>query len=526
MTLVSGLAATGCSKKRSEKETSPSGKVSESEAAPDKTSGGRVVLPSNEPRYLNPILETRFTRAVPLIFEGLVGLDPALEPVPLLAEKWQRSGDGKSITFTLRKGVEWHDGRPFTSKDVVFTFDAMRKTDAPTVWRVYFSDVEEVEAPDPNTVVVRYSAPYAPALIAWTVGILPEHVYGEGALVDSRGNREPVGTGPFRLSRWEPGKRMLFDANTNWWNGRPKLDAIELRLDIENQFEALRKGELDFAEVPDVQTWSTEAQLPDFRADYEVATVVGSLFRSIAWNLQREPFDRAEVRKALTMALNRPRIIEDVFLSQARPMSAPFFPNMFGANPDIAPHPFDLDQAAKALDQAGLTANPTGDRFAIKIISVANQRTAPNEEMFAIFRRDLAAIGIDLSVEYLSSEEFESRVVLRDFDGAFFGWLPDIPDPDPSALVHSSQIRVGLNFAGYADQQTDELVAAAARTGNRDERKALYYKVHQRLHEELPYTVLYAPYSHFAWSRRLRGVHPEDIGPQPRTPGIAGWSVQ
>jgi peptide/nickel transport system substrate-binding protein len=488
--------------------------------------GGRIVLPTrNEPRYLNPILETQFSRAGALVFEGLVGLSSALEPVPVLAESWDQSKDGRRLTFTLRKGVKWQDGRPFTSEDVAFTFRAIQETQAPTLWKPYFAAVDKLETPDPETVVAHYSRPYAPALIAWTVGVIPAHVYGGGELTQSEGNRAPVGTGPFRLARWEPGSQLLFEANQLWWQGRPNLDSVVIRVDVEDELAALRAGDLDFAQVPDVARWSSDAQMPDFRAEFEVGTVVGSLYRSLAWNLQRAPLDDPRVRLALTLALNRGRVIEEVFLSQAQAMSAPLFPNMFGADPSIAPHPFDLGRAAVLLDEAGKTTGPSG-RFPLRVVTIASQKTQATEEMFAIFRRDLAGIGIDLKVEYLSPKDFEGRVVMRDFDAVYFGWFPDIPDPDPSALLHSSQIKVGQNFAGYAEPEVDQLLEAAVATSNKDERKAIYHKLHARLHQDLPYTVLYAPYSHFAWSRRLHAVHPEDVGAQPRFPGIAGWWVK
>jgi peptide/nickel transport system substrate-binding protein len=491
------------------------------------------VLPSNEPLYLNPLIETRFTRANELIFEGMVGLSSSLEPVPVLAESWSRSQDGRSITFKLRKGVKWHDGKPFTSKDVAFTFKTIQaigkaaNAQVQSLWPSYFTRVAKLDTPDPHTVVVTYSKSYAPALIAWTVGILPAHVYGTGPIEQSRGNREPVGTGPFRLARWIEGKRMLFEANQGWWNGRPNLDSVELRLDVgDDQLTELKNGKLDFAEVPDVEAWSSEVQLPDFRADFEVATVVGSLYRAIGWNTQKKPFDDKRVRLALTLALNRSRVIEDVYLNQAQAMSAPFFPNMVGADPSIAPHPFDLDRAVKLLDESGYKAGPNG-RFPLEIVASTSQRTPTIEEMFAIFRRDLSAIGIEMKVEYLSPKDYNARQILRDYDAVFFGWFPDIPDPDPSTLLSTAQIRAGRqNVAGYSDPEADRLLEAAVSTGNRDERKALYYKLHAKLHADLPYTVLYAPYSHFAWSRRVHGVHPEDVGPQPRFPGVSGWWVE
>jgi len=538
LSLALALGAAACAKKKSDggKKEGAAGKVGEGGGEDDARAhakprqGGQLVLPAgsggaSEPTYLNPILETSFTRANALIFEGLVGLSSTLEPVPVLAESWQSSPDGKKLTFKLRSGVKWQDGKPFTSKDVQFTFQAIRDTTKATLWKTYFAAVDKLETPDEHTVVVSYAHPYAPALIAWTVGIIPAHVYGGGKLADSKGNKEPVGTGPFRLSRWEPGKQLLFEANTSWWNGRPNLDQVTLRVDTQDPLKALRAGEVDFTQVPDVQVWSTEAQVPDFRADFEVATVHGSLFRMFGWNVQRAPFDDKQVRLALTLALNRSRVIEDVFLSQAQAISAPMFPNMIGPDPSIAPHPFDLSKASALLDEAGKKAGPNG-RFSVQVITVASQKNPPTEEMFAIFRRDYAAIGIDLKVEYLSSKDFSDRVVMRDFDAVYLGWFPDIPDPDPSALLHSSQIKVGQNFAGYSDPEVDKLLEAAVATSNRDERKALYQKLHAKLHADLPYTVLYAPYTHFAWSRRVHGVSPDDIGPQPRFPGLAGWWVE
>jgi peptide/nickel transport system substrate-binding protein len=512
------VSTTGCDRKQ--KAAKDHAAPTDSASAPRR--GGHAVLPSTEPRFLNPVLETRFNRAVPLIFEGLVGMNGSLEPVPVLAESWDVAPDGKRITFKLRKGVTWSDGQPFTSKDVAFTVEAIQTTDAPTSWKAYFANLDKLETPDDLTVVASYKRPYAPALTTWTVGIMPAHVYGGGALGDSPGNSEPVGTGPYKMVRWEKGLRVVLEQNPRWWNGHPNLDSIELRFDIPDQLAALGKGELDFADVPDVGAWASQTQLPEFRESYEVATVAGSLFRMIAWNAQRKPFDDRRVRIALTEALDRPRIIEDVLLGEARPLSAPFFPTMYGADPAIAPYPFDLGAAAKMLDEAGHAQTATG-RFGLTIIAIVSQKTAANEEMFAIFRRDLAAIGIDMKVDYVSASEFENRIVLREFDAAFFGWLPDIPDPDPAALLHSSQIRVGQNIAGYADPDVDHLLEEAGSTPNRDERKALYRKLHAKLYADQPYTVVYAPYNHYAWSRRLHGVNPDDISSTPRFPGVARW---
>ncbi len=493
------------------------------EKAP-RTAGGTAKLPSNEPRFLNPVLETRFDRANVLIFEGLVGFDAKLEPVPRLAESWEQSNEGKTITFRLRKGVKWSDGTDFTSKDVAFTVEQIRNPELRTLWRTYFSGIESVKTPDDLTVVVNYSKAYAPALVSWSVGILPAHKFADTDFATAPANTEPVGTGPFKLTRWEQGGRMLLARNDKWWNGKAGLSNIELVFGVEDKLAALKKGDLDFANIPDIGRWASEAQLPDFLDNFEQTTSVESIFRLIAWNGTKAPFVKPEVRQALTHALDRERVVQDVLLGEGQLLSAPFFANMYGADSSIAPHAYNLERAEELLSAAG-SAKAEGKRFGIDLITLNSQRIPINAEMFAIFKHDLGQLGIDLRVTYLSSEEFVTRHAAGDYDAAYFGWLRDIPDPDPSALLHSSQIKGGQNFANYSHSEVDGWLEGAVATSDRATRKELYAKVHAQLHKDMPYTVLYAPHSHYAWSRKLHRTHPADVSAQTRFPGISRWTV-
>lgn len=487
--------------------------------------GGYLKLPSTEPRYLNPVLETRLQKANMLIFEGLVGLNARLEPVPRLAESWEQSPDGKVITFRLRKDVKWHDGNPFTADDVAFTYGAIQSSDAPTLWRAYMSAVETLETPDPHTVVVKYRYPYAPALSTWTVGILPRHAYGQGELTAAPANQEPVGTGPYKLRRWELGKRLLLEANHSWWYGRPYIDTIELVvMDAPESLDALATGTIDFADIENIEDWLGRAQMSDFRESFEVSDVIESSIQLIAWNLQKSPLEDVRVRQALTMALDRSRAIEDVLLGQARPLSAPFFPTMFGADPAVAPHSFDLERAAKLLDEAGFPVKGL-KRFRIDMIALESQRGPVSDGIMAIFRSDLDRLGIELDLELVSSRDFFQRIADRKFDAVYFTWLPDIPDPDPYSLLHSSMIGIGANFPAYANAEVDQLLDQARATADRNERRTLYHKVHRIVHEDLPYTPLFAPYGHYAWNRRVRGVSPADVSSQPLFPGVARWWI-
>ncbi len=510
-------------------------------------------LASNEPSYLNPVLETRFNRANMLIFEGLIGFDGSLNPVPRLAQSWEQSKDSKTLTFHLRKGVKWSDGTPFTSSDVAFTIGQIRNTRLRTIWRTYFSTVDSIETPDDLTVVINYKSAYAPALVSWSVGILPKHrfIKSDTALSDedfqsAAANSEAVGTGPFQVVRWEQGGRILLKRNPTWWHGKSKLDTVELIFNVKDKLDALKTNTLDFAAISDIGQWNSEAHLPDFLDRFEKTSSMESVFRVIAWNTGRAPFDNPQVRQALTHAFHRSRILEDLLHGEGQLLSGPFFANMFGADPAIAPREFDLEKAAALLDKAGFpnrlreTENKPSKkeeatvsqsasdslRFPLRLVTTTSQRSPLHEEMFAIFKRDLQSIGIELSVDYLSPVEFEKRTSANDYDAAFFGWIRDIPDPDPSALLHSAEANVGQNFARYKNKQVDQWLTQAVKTADRDARKDLYKKVHAQIFQDMPYTVLYAPFSHFAWTRKLRRVNPADVSIQTRFPGVSQWFIQ
>lgn len=489
---------------------------------PPPQQGGHAKLASNEPGTLNPVIQQRSHRANLLIFEGLVGFDGTLKPVERLAESWEQSADGKTITFRLRKGVLWSDGQPFTAKDVAFTIEMIQKPETASPWQTYFSDIESITTPDELTVVVNYKNPYAPALVTWSVGILPAHKFADVDFANAPANSEPIGTGPFKLTRWERGGRMLLSRNDKWWNGTTELDSIELVFGITDKLEALRKGDIDFARVADISQWNSESQLPDFLDRFEQTSQVESIFRLIAWNGAKAPFDNAKVRQALTHALDRGRIIEDIFLGEGQLLSAPFFANMFGADSQIRPREFSLEVAGKLLDEAGFPLKD-GKRFSIDLIASSSQKISINAEMFAIFKRDLSTLGIDLSVRYLARAEFASESSKGNYEAVFFGWLPDIPDPDPSALLHSAQIQRRTNYARYSDPEVDAWLKDAVATPDVEMRKTIYKRLHAKIYEDMPYTMLYAPFSHYAWSRKLQRVNPADVRAQTRFPGISQW---
>jgi peptide/nickel transport system substrate-binding protein len=489
--------------------------------------GGYVVVTSPEPVTLNPITSAAFDVATPLIFDGLAGLDARGELVPVLAEKWSRSPDGKVLTFNLRKNVTWHDGKPFTSADVTFTIDVIRKGQTPTLWAAYLASLEKVEAPDEHTVVVTWRESYGPDVASFIFGILPKHVFEGQDVVRAPANNSPVGTGAFKFVRWSSRKNMVLAANETYWAGRPNLDRIEIVFDLRprDHLRALSERKLDFTEITEPAEWSGQLRTPEFLEKFETGTLDENVLTLIAWNNQKKPFDDKRVRQALTMALDRPRVIEDVLLGAARPVSGPFFPTMWGADPNIAPRPFDLHQAGALLDLAKLPAKD-GKRFSVELLVQDSFRgSSVYDQMLAIFDNDMEKIGVELRVTYIPRAEVVDRLRLHEFDAVLFRWTSDIPDPDPYALLHSSQINGGENYVGFVNPEADRLLEAGRRAQDRAQRKESYYALHRLVLEEQPFTFLFAPQRFYAWSRRVHGVSPLDLSALPRWPGVAGWWV-
>jgi len=150
----------------------------------------------------------------------------------LLAELWTRSPDGKTLTFHLRKNVLWHDGKPFTAEDVLFTIDAIRSGKVPSLWTGYLRSIDKVEAVGDHTVKVTYKETFGPDVASFIFGILPKHLFDAADITKAHANKAPVGTGPFKFTRWEPRRSIILDANDKYWGGRPYLDKVELVLDL------------------------------------------------------------------------------------------------------------------------------------------------------------------------------------------------------------------------------------------------------------------------------------------------------
>ena len=466
-----------------------------------------------------------------LVGDLLVDHDPDLRVVPRLAASWDRSADGKVLTFHLRPGVRFHDGAPCTSDDVLFTYERIVDPASKAVGRVDpFLPIERVEAPDPLTVRVTYREPYAPALRGWEVPILPAHLYRGVDFATAPQNRAPVGTGPFRFVSWDAGQRIVLDANPDYWGGRPRIDGIDLRIipSSDTALQALLAGEVDYARLQPPQ-WEARSGDGAFRERFREVRFVPLFYYYIAWRGDGSNpfFADPRVRRAMTLALDREGSVRSVYKGLGQLAASPFQGLLEGDLP--APPPLDPAAAGRLLDEAGWRADPkTGQRARGRVpfrFTLLVYSGGEDHVQFAqVAQQNLKTLGVEMRIERLDWQTLWSRLKTGQFEAAMSGFMPGA-DPDSLyGLLHSSQIDGGQNYAALKDPDVDAWLDAARRTLDETARTTLYRRVEERVIDRQPYSFLFAPVVLAAMSRNFDGARPSPQGILGHVPGALALS--
>ncbi len=487
----------------------------------------RFVYPMRiEPTTLSFVtLDAYAVRVVRLVGDGLVDHDENLEVVPRLARDWEFSPDGRVLTFHLRPGVRFHDGTPLTSADVVFTYERILDPTCHAVGRLdAFLPVERVEAPDPLSVRVTYREPYAPALRAWEVAILPRHLYGEAGCADSPLNRAPVGSGPYRFLSWEAGQRIVLEANPDYWGGAPDIDRFVFQIipSQETKLQALLAGEIDYSRLTPEQ-WEAHGRRPAFADRFRTLRYTPLFHYYIAWRGDgSNPFfaDPA-VRRALTLALDREGYVRSVLRGLGEVTSSPFHPGGAGAGEPLSPLPHDPAAAAALLDGAGWRIDPesgvrtrNGVPFRFTLLVYTEGRD--HVQFSQVAQENLRELGIDMSIQRLDWQALLTRLRVGEFQAALSGVEPGLDPDSVYGMLHSSQIDGGQNYAAFRDDLVDRLLEEGRRSIDPSARESLYRRIAARVGAQEPYSFLFYPAVEGALARRVEGVKPS---PQ----GILGW---
>ena len=451
---------------------------------------------NGDPGALNPAVTTSGSThpVTDQIFNGLVGLDEQLSPVPELAESWTIEDGGRAYRFALRRGVTWHDGAPFTSADVKFTFEeALLKYHSRT--RAALQDlVERIDAPDDRTVVFHLRRAYSPLLQRLDVveaSIIPKHLYAGQDLLTGEATRHPIGTGPFRFVSYTPADRVVLERNPSYFRtGLPGVDRLVFRVvpTAGTAVAALEKGEIDYVggvAGPDVDRLR---KTPGIAVVSGTGGSGGSVCEDVLIpNLSRPPLGDVRVRRAIAMAIDRQFIVDRVYFGQGRPATGPISHLLAWAyTPDVRQYPHDNAAAMRLLDEAGLKPGRDGERLAL---TFTHASTA--QRLGQTLREQLRAVGITLNLQTVDFNAAVDQVfVKKTFD---LGMASFCNGADPDIGVRRVYVSSNIgpfpfsNGAGYRNPRVDRLFEEAAQFSDRAERRSRYVEIQKILADEVPY---------------------------------------
>ena len=496
--------------------------------------GGQVVVHmSAEPPSLNTIVDSEWWASQITehrIYQALVSNDPYDHPryriVPELAERWKIASDERTYTFHLRHGVRWHDGRPFTARDVIATFDKVQDEQTKAVHiRAYTRELSRYEALDDFTVRFTFKKPYFLALdgIFASVPIQPAHViasltpteYNEAATNPL--NRHPIGTGPFRFVEWDANRKIILRRFESYWGGKPHLAELVFRTvkDSTVALQLAERQELDVVAVT-AQQWRS-MQSPILHRKYYRSKYHDSNYAWIGWNLKRPQFRDAEVRSALTRLVDRPGLIGAMMYGLPKPTTCHFYWAGDACDDKLAPLPYDPLAAVKLLKHAGWV-DRDGDgvrergklEFRFTLMIPANSESMVHAA--TKIKEDMRRAGIDMRLQRVEWSAFVRRLRDKDFDACTLAWSNSSPREDPTQIWHSSSIAGGSNFISFSNREADRLMDRARVSLNERRRNKMYRRLGKILYDEQPYTWLWVRPRLTLIHRRLHGVRESLMG--------------
>jgi peptide/nickel transport system substrate-binding protein len=486
--------------------------------------GGTVIIGLlSEPSSLNPLVAST-TQEKDIIERMFLKLleekDDFLNFEPRLANNWVFSEDGLAITLQLRDDVLWSDGTPCTARDVKFTYEL--QTDSIIAWpsRQLKDRISEVEVVDDYTVRFHFTHRYPYQLMDANDGVIvPRHILSavpkDQFHTDPFG-RQPVGNGPFMLGNWVPGQYVELVRNPQYYEpGKPRLDRVIFRVvpDDLTLLTQLKKGEIDCLE-----SISREA-VGDLTADYPDIRIYKYPSRSmtyIAWNLEHPLFRDKEIRRALTMAINREEMIATLLKGMAVECKSPMSQLIWAYDGGIEPIPFDPVRARIILAEQGWV-DTDGDRVLDKdgrpfeFEMITNNGNQIRIGIVTMVESYLRNIGVKVNPLMLDWNHFIGRVSTSHFDSHVMGWKVGTR-ADLTELWHSrSNQPGGYNRVGYKNGEVDALIDEAKNTLDPDKAKALWSRCQRIIYEDQPFTFVAVQYEVVALGSKFKGVRASPI---------------
>jgi len=462
---------------------------------------------SSNPSRLNPLLATdsASSEIAGFIFNGLVKYDKeGTNIIGDLAESYEFL-DETTLIFHLRSNVKWHDGDRFSADDVVFTFDLIHSPKVVTPYTSTFRMVQSVKALDRFTVEVKYKKPYFKALETWMMQIVPKHILeNEENIMGSTFNKSPIGTGPYKLTKLEFSKNIELSAYEEYFEHKPHIEKISFHVisDPSTRFLMLRSKQIDIGALEPMQL---ERQVgEEFFEYYQKIEQISHSYTYLGFNLRHEKFQDANVRRALSLGIDRKELVDILFLGHGQVCKGPFLPGGPSFNDTVKEPKLNIAEAKRLLNEAGYNEEHP---FEFEIATSNSSEVRPYAAQ--IIQHQLAKIGVKVNLRVMEWQAFLNMVVFpREFDTVLLGWSLSL-SPDPYLVWHSDNDKPGaFNFIGYKNAKVDSLIKEAEGLVDRQKLAKVQQEIFKGIVDDNAYLFLYIPNSISVVNQDINPIEP------------------
>ena len=463
-----------------------------------------IIYGTNDYVRINPAMDEH-GEINALIFDGLTDHDGNNQVIPRLAKSWDYDENTYTYTFHLEEGVTWHDGEPFTAEDVKFTIEAIMDPANDSENAPNYEDVEEINVIDDHTISFRLKAPNVAFLDYMTMPILPKHLLEGEDMQSSDFFRAPVGTGPYKLDRWEDGQAIILKKNENYFAGPAHIDTIVFKIVSDDNAKALQlqSGELNLSQVTpkDAQNFADS----DTYTVYDMKT---SDYRGILYNFANEYWqENADLIPGINYAIDRQAIINAVLLGHGEIAYGPLQRNVYN-DADVEHYDFDLDKSAAVFEAAGCTKDAdgywcrNGKRIGFTINASSTDQV--RIDMAQIAAQQLQEAGLDVKAAVPAG-----GIDWAEQECCIIGWGSPFDADDHTYKVFGTD--KGANYSSYSDPLVDEALIKARETDDPTERAAYYAEFQEALAATPAYTFFCYIDAMYVADKRISGIDPDTV---------------
>lgn len=465
--------------------------------------GTTLVYGSGDYTRINPAMDEHGEINV-LLFNGLTAHDGDNQVVPGLAESWDYDETTYTYTFHIRDGIHWHDGEPFTAKDVQFTIEAIMDPDNGSENAPNYEDVEEITVVDDQTISFRLAEPNVAFLEYMTMAVLPSHLLEGEDMQESDFFRHPVGTGPYKLERWDVGQSIVLTKNEDYYLGAPNIDTVIFKIVADDNAQAmqLESGELDLALLDPKNAANFEGR--DGFTCYDMTTAD---YRGILFNFANDYWtENRDLIPAICCALDRQAIIDSVLLGQGMAAYSPLQRNRYN-NEDVERYDYDPDRARQILEDAGCvlgddgfyTRNGEPVGFTISVMAGEQDRI----DIAQAAAQQLREVGIQCTVEIPAQMDWGGQMA------CLIGWGSPFDADDHTYKVFGTG--KGANYSSYSNEKVDEYLTLARQSDDPAVRGEYYGKFQEELAKDPAYAFLCYIDANYVSNSNIQGIAADTV---------------